>query len=77
MPVPIEYKGARLECGYRIDILARQQLIIELKSVDQLLGIHIAQTLTYMKLARISAGLLNDFNVELLKNGLRRLVLRQ
>jgi GxxExxY protein len=75
-PIPVEYKGIRLDCGYRLDVLVDQKLLIELKSVDQLLGIHAAQILTYMKLTKIPIGLLINFNVELLKNGLRRLVLK-
>jgi GxxExxY protein len=54
--LPIEYKKIRLQCGYRIDVLAGDQLIVEIKSVDQVLKIHEAQVLTYMKLARIKVG---------------------
>ena len=75
VPVAIDYKGTRLDCGYRIDVLVDEQLIVELKSVDQLLPIHEAQLLTYMKLARVPTGLLINFNVKLLKNGIRRFVL--
>ncbi len=74
-PLPVEYKGIRLDCGYRIDILVEDEIILELKSVDEILGIHEAQLLTYMKLAGIKHGLLINFNVELLKEGLRSFVL--
>ena len=75
-PLPVEYKGVRLDCGYRIDLFVDKQLIIELKAVEKLLPIHQAQILTYMKLANVSVGLLMNFNVELLKDGgIRRFVL--
>jgi len=72
LPVPVEYKGARIECGYRIDLLVDDAVIVELKSVDQLAPIHEAQLLTYMKLARIHTGLLINFNQQRLIDGLRR-----
>ncbi len=74
-PLPIEYKGIQLDCGYRLDMVAEDRLIIELKSVDDIKGIHEAQLLTYMKLAGIKTGLLINFNVVRLKNGIRRVVL--
>ena len=74
-PLPVIYKGLRLECGYRVNRLVEKQLIIELKAVDKLLPIHEAQILTYMKLASISIGLLINFNEELLRNGIKRFVL--
>ncbi len=73
--LPIEYKGIRFDCGYRVDLLVENELIIELKAVQEVLGIHEAQLLTYMKLAQIQIGLLINFNVERLKDGLRRFVL--
>ena len=73
--LPVEYKRMRLDCGYRIDLLADGRLIVELKSVEQLLKIHEAQVLTYMKLAKMSVGLLINFNVDVLRNGVRRFVL--
>ena len=73
-PLPINYKGVEIDCGYRIDIMIENNLIVELKSVDTILGIHEAQILTYMKLANVSVGLLINFNVELLKDGIRRFV---
>ncbi len=72
VPVPVEYKGVRLDCGFRIDVLVEEQLVLELKTVEAIQGIHQAQLLTYMKLAGISTGLLLNFNVELLKDGIRR-----
>ncbi len=71
-PVPVEYKGVRLDCGYRIDILVDNQLILELKAVDKIKGIHKAQLLSYMKLARIETGLLINFNVQRLIDGIKR-----
>ena len=74
-PIPVSYKGIQLDCGYRLDLLVENRLILEIKSVDKLLPIHEAQILTYMKLAKVSVGLLINFNVELLKEGIRRFVL--
>jgi GxxExxY protein len=72
---PVRYKGVLLDCGYRVDVLVEDQLIIELKSVEKLLGIHEAQLLTYMKLAEVKIGLLINFNVMKLKEGIKRFVL--
>jgi GxxExxY protein len=74
-PLPIKYKGIRFECGYRVDVLVDDRLILELKSIEEVLGIHEAQLLTYMKLAKIQVGLLINFNVEVLKNGIKRFML--
>lgn len=74
-PLPIKYKGLYLDCGYRMDVVVDHQLIIELKSVEQLLSIHDAQILTYMKLAGIKTGLLLNFNTRMLKHGIKRFVL--
>jgi GxxExxY protein len=74
-PLPVAYKGIRLDCGYRVDVLVEQTLILELKSVEEIKGIHEAQLLTYMKLASVKTGLLINFNVTKLKNGIRRYVL--
>ena len=74
-PLPVEYKEVRLDCGYRIDLLVEDALIVELKCVEQIDGIHQAQLLTYMKLARIGTGLLINFNVKRLRDGIRRFVL--
>jgi GxxExxY protein len=70
--MPVEYKGIRLDCGYRIDVLVEDRLIIELKAVDKIKGIHEAQLLTYMKLCSINIGLLINFNVPRLKDGIKR-----
>ena len=73
--VKVHYKGIDIECGYRIDILVNDTLIVELKSVATLLPIHDAQLLTYMKLSGKATGLLMNFNVIRLKDGIRRMVL--
>ncbi|MBM4296417.1 MAG: GxxExxY protein [Deltaproteobacteria bacterium] len=72
VPIPVKYKGLLLDCGYRIDLLVDDQVILELKSIDKLLALHEAQLLTYMKLATISRGLLINFNVKRLVDGIRR-----
>jgi len=64
-----------LDCGYRVDILIEDRLILELKAVDEFKGIHAAQLLTYMKLAQVKVGLLINFNVEVLKDGIKRFML--
>ena len=74
-PLPVVYKDCRLDCGYRMDIVIEDEIIVELKSVEQLKRIHEAQILSYMKLANIKQGFLVNFNVDLLKNGLKSLVL--
>jgi GxxExxY protein len=74
-PLPIDYKGVRLDCAYRVDILVEGQLIVELKAVDRVLSVHRAQLLSYMKLAGVRTGLLINFNVPMLKDGLQRFVL--
>lgn len=73
--LPVYYKGRKIDCGYRIDLLIEDRLIIELKSVEKLQRIHTAQLLTYMKLAKMNTGLLINFNVEILKTGIKRFVL--
>jgi GxxExxY protein len=72
---PVEYKGVRLDCRYRIDFLVENRIILELKSVEQIKGIHEAQLLTYMKLADVKQGFLINFNVKWLKQGLKSFVL--
>ena len=74
-PLPVKYKGVRLECGYRVDLLVEDKLIIELKSAEQIKAIHEAQLLTYMRLAGVKIGLLINFNVTKLKSGIKRFVL--
>lgn len=73
--LPVDYKGIKLDCGYRIDLLVEEQLIMEIKSVEHLLPIHEAQLLTYLKLSGLHIGLLINFNTQLLKHGIKRLVL--
>jgi len=73
-PLPLEYKGVRLDCGYRIDLLVAGLVIVEIKSVEALAPIHEAQLLTYLKLTGVKVGLLINFNVVVLKSGIRRLV---
>jgi GxxExxY protein len=73
--LPIEYKGVRLDCGYRIDVLVKGLVILELKSVDSLQPIHEAQLLTYLKLTDLKVGLLINFNVPVLREGIKRLVI--
>ena len=75
VPLPVRYKEILLDCGYRIDLLARGELIDEIKSVEALLPIHQAQILTYMRLAKVPLGLLINFNVTKLQNGIKRFVL--
>ncbi len=74
-PLPVVYKGVHLEVGYRLDLLVDGLVIVELKAVEQLLPIHEAQLLSYLKLSGCRVGLLINFNVRLLKNGIRRFVL--
>jgi len=74
-PQPVEYKGIQLDCGSRIDLLVDDRLTLELKSVEKLTGIHEAQLLTYMKLSGAKTGLLINFNVTKLKDGIKRFVL--
>lgn len=74
-PLQVNFKGCQLDCGYRIDILVEKEIVIELKSVEQLKRIHEAQTLSYMKLANIKQGFLINFNVTLLKDGLKSFIL--
>jgi GxxExxY protein len=75
VPLPIVYKDVRLDCGYRMDVVVENELIIEIKAVDRILPVHEAQMLTYLRLARLRAGLLMNFNNVVLKDGLRRFVL--
>ncbi len=74
-PLPINYKGCKLDCGYRIDILVENEIILELKSIERLQRIHEAQIISYMKLAQIKQGFLINFNVTLLKDGLKSFIL--
>jgi len=74
MQVPIEYKGIKLDCGYRLDLLVEDKLIVELKACESIEKIHEAQLLTYLKLTGIHLGLLINFNVPMLKDGIKRII---
>jgi GxxExxY protein len=73
--LPVMYKAIRLDCGYRIDIIVEEKVILELKTVERLLPVHDAQLLTYLKLSGVRIGLLLNFNSPVLKDGIRRMVL--
>lgn len=73
--LPVTYKGARLECGYRLDLVVSGRIVVEMKAVDEILAVHKAQLLTYLRLTGCRIGLLINFNVSVLTAGLRRLVL--
>lgn len=74
VPLPMEYKGIKLDCGYRLDLIVEDHIIVELKSVNKIDPIHEAQLLTYLRLKRARLGLIINFNVAVLKNGIRRIV---
>ena len=74
VPVPVVYDGIKLEAGYQLDMIVEDRIILELKSVDSLPPIHEAQLITYLKLTGMKLGLLINFNVSLLKNGIKRKV---
>ncbi|MBM2816014.1 MAG: GxxExxY protein [Ignavibacteria bacterium] len=73
-PLPLIYEEIKLECGYRIDILVEKKLVLELKSVDALSDLHLAQVLTYLKIGGYKLGLLINFNVKHLKDGIKRVI---
>ena len=73
-PMPLIYDEIKMDCGYRVDILVENKLILELKAVEALNDVHLAQTLTYLKLSGYKLGLLMNFNVSILKNGIKRVV---
>jgi GxxExxY protein len=75
VPVPIIYKEVKLECGYRIDLLVEDLIIVEIKSIEGLAPVHTAQILTHMRFAKKKVGLLINFNVTVLKQGIKRYVL--
>jgi GxxExxY protein len=75
VPLPLEYRGIRLECGYRLDILVAGLVVVEVKSVEAIAPIHEAQLITYLRLGGWNVGLLMNFNVVVLKDGIRRKVL--
>jgi len=73
-PLPLEYKGIKLDCGYRMDIVVEEKVVLELKVVDTIAPIHEAQLLTYLRLSGMKVGLIINFNVPILKEGIKRLV---
>ncbi len=74
VPLPVSYKEVKLDCAYRLDIIVDESIIVELKAVEMLLPIHEAQLLTYLKLTNKNLGLLLNFNVPVLKDGIKRIV---
>ena len=72
--MPLTFEDVKLECGYRIDILVENKIVIEVKSVDALCDIHLAQILTYLKLGNYKLGLLLNFNVLKLEDGIKRVI---
>ena len=73
-PLPLVYEEVKLDAGYRVDIIIENKFIVEIKAVDALNDIHLAQLLTYLKLSNCKLGLLINFNVSLIKNGLKRVI---
>ena len=73
-PMPVFFEEVKMNCGYRIDLLVENKVVVELKSVEALNDVHLAQTLTYLRLGEFKLGLLINFNVALLKNGIRRVI---
>ncbi len=74
-PLPLEYKGVKLDCGYRMDVVADNKAVVEVKCVDKILPVHEAQLLTYLKLSNVKVGLIINFYSRFIKEGMRRLVL--
>jgi GxxExxY protein len=73
-PLPVTYKEVRLDCGYRMDLVVADEVVVEIKAVERLMPIHEAQLLSYLRIAKKSVGLLINFHVRLLKNGVKRIV---
>jgi len=73
-PLSIDYKGQKLDCGYRLDVIVEKEVIIELKSCEKIEPIHKAQLLTYLKLSGLNLGLILNFNVSLMRDGIVRIV---
>lgn len=74
IPLPVTYKGLKLDCGHRIDLLVSDLVVVEIKTVDKIIPVHEAQLLTYLRLGAWQIGLLINFNVPVLKDGIRRKV---
>jgi GxxExxY protein len=75
VPLPVTYKGIKLDCGYRLDLVVEEKVILELKSVEEVTPLHQAQLLTYLRLSGKKIGLLLNFNTPVMKDGITRLVL--
>ncbi len=73
--LPVEYKGAKLDCGYRLDLVVEQKVVVEIKAVEKLMPVYTAQVLTYLKLSGLKLGLLINFNVPVIRDGIKRLIL--
>jgi GxxExxY protein len=73
-PIPLEYKGIKLDCGYRMDVVADRKAVVEIKCVDKVLPVHEAQLLTYLKLSGLKVGLIINFHSQFIKDGIKRLV---
>ena len=73
-PLPLDYKGVRVDCGYRLDFLVDDKVVVELKAVDSILKVHEAQLLTYLRLRDCRLGFLLNWNVSLMKHGIKRMV---
>lgn len=73
--LPVEYKGIKLDCGYRMDLIVDNSIVVELKSVDKIMPVHEAQLLTYLRLSGLRIGLLINFKVPVLKDGIVRMIL--
>ena len=72
--LPVVYRGVRIDCGYRLDLVVEAMVVVEIKAVERILAVHEAQILTYLKLSGLSIGLLLNFNVPMMKDGIRRFV---
>jgi GxxExxY protein len=72
--LPVVYKDVKLDCGYRLDLLVEEQVIVEIKSVENIVPIHQAQLLSYLKISGLPVGLIINFNVNVLKNGIKRII---
>ncbi|MEW6685880.1 MAG: GxxExxY protein [Candidatus Edwardsbacteria bacterium] len=73
-PIPVKYKEVNMDCAFRADLIVANNIILEVKSVDKILPIHEAQLMTYLRITKIRLGLLINFNVKLLKNGIKRII---
>lgn len=74
--VPVVYRNVSLECGYRIDFVIEKQIVLEIKAVERVLPVHIAQVITYLKLTRLPTGLLVNFHTAALRQGIRRITIK-